>query len=310
MQKHVMVARFSNDGGKTNVGYMLIGAGFNISVMKAEDVTRLAAQNAIENMEVENGELKSTNGALKRYTCIDSTTQRFIGNCRAVILSRIEDGDGNLKGYQIFGANNVVQKIDISKAVQMAQNDMIVNGKLRNTSRGLIVASIGGEYPVWQMKEKSEAVNKEREVNIVMFRSALSNSGELVKSASIVVSYKNALEMKNDFVKLKESNDKLASQLKSLGYKGDDTLEIRACGNSIACEVRYIDFLTLTKGNGVKVTSSYAEGDTVICCRDLAGNESAIRLGEKNEILSKGTAETNNNVKRYAAVIKKEHLVK
>lgn len=310
MQKKVMVARFSTDGGKTNVGFMLIDEKFNISVLQRDAVCKLIMAKELENMEIANGEPTSTNGALKRYTCIDANTQRFIGNPRAVILSRIEDSDGNLKGYQIFGANNVVQKVSIEKAVQMAQNDMIVNGKLRNTSKGLIVSSISGEYPIWQIKDKIDEESREHLMNIVMFRSAIGRDGSTIKSVSVVVSYKNALEMRNDFAKLNESYTKLKDSLISNGYDSEDALNIRACGNSIACEIRFVDFQSIIRAKNVKVTSNFAGGDIVICCRDNNGNESAVKLGEKNEVIGKGTQETNDGVKKYAAIVTKENIGK
>ena len=75
-------------------------------------------------------------------------------------------------------------------------------------------------------------------MNIVMFRSAIGRDGSTIKSVSVVVSYKNALEMRNDFAKLNESYTKLKDSLISNGYDSEDALNIRACGNSIACEIR------------------------------------------------------------------------
>ena len=305
MAKQVMVARYSNDGGKTDIGYMLIDSGYNLHVVDTNAVMQLAARKMVENLEVENGIIKSTNGALKRYTCIDANTQKFIGNRRAVILSRIEVDDV-LKGYVIFGTNNMVQKISIEKAVDMAKCDMIVNGKLRNTSKGLIVSSIGGEYPIWQIKEKAQAEESIHKVNIVMFRSALSTSGDTIKSVSVVVTYDNALEMRNDCVKLSESNAKLKEALEKEGYGADDILTPKACGNSIACEIRFVDFQSLKRAKNVEISSSFADKGVVVCCRDRNENESAVQVGEKTVVINKGTQETNNGVKSYAAIVNKE----
>jgi hypothetical protein len=143
-----------------------------------------------------------------------------------------------------------------------------------------------------------------------MFRSALNKGGADVRSASILVSYKNAIKMKDEFVRLKGLSDKLTKELEGAGYSGDQ-LQLKACGNSIACEIKFIDFQTLIRAKGTTVSCNFTDGSgVVVCCRDTEQNESAIKLGTKAELLGKGTEETDNGVKKFAAIVKEEKLDK
>ena len=70
--------------------------------------------------------------------------------------------------------------------------------------------------------------------------------------------------MRNDCVKLSESNAKLKEALEKEGYGADDILTPKACGNSIACEIRFVDFQSLKRAKNVEISSSFADKGVVV----------------------------------------------
>lgn len=298
-----MVARLLKDGHDT--GYMLIDDKYNIRSVGVQECYNLAMSGLVKNLGVKDGSIISTNGALKRYTCIDVSTNTLCSYPRAVVLSRVEK-NGKLIGYNIFCKDSIVRFANVEIAVHMVKLDDVVNGKLRTTENGTIVSSIKGEYDIAEMGgNKSEEDNSKIKVKIVMLRSVIGDNNSVIRAATIALNYSNANKMRKHMELLEECNIKLD---KKIGNSIEDdipeevmsTLVTKSCGTMIVSEILYDDFKQFMRTNNIDLESNIPGDGVVVACRDSKGNESAIQLDEKPKILGRGTENTDKECKEYA----------
>lgn len=309
--KFTMVARLSTNNGKDDVGYILIDKMYNIKSLSNNECAQLIKKGLVTNMEIREGSISSSNGALKRYTCIDAKNNSLCSTPRAVVLSRVEK-DGKLAGYNIFDTNSMVRFVKVDMAVSMCQQDLIVNGKIRATENGQIVSSIKGEYEIAEVNTGSSSDESAVEMRVVMFRSITPDGVNSIKSVTVAMTYSNANKMSKQCMELKKLNEALNSKIKDSIKTGSvselitDTLPVKACGNTVAGEIPYDTFRKIVKSKNVKLLSNIKKDGTVVACRDLNDEESAIALKEKPEILGRGTEETDKLCKKYASEVLRE----
>ena len=98
MKNFTMITRHGSS--KDNItAYTLISSNYQTMTMPAKDLAEAISNNKIivNNMEVSNKGLVSTNGSLDKYTLINTQTNQVEGVARAVILDRVEQ-NGKLVG--------------------------------------------------------------------------------------------------------------------------------------------------------------------------------------------------------------------
>lgn len=304
-----MVARYVTGEKNETAGVLVLDENYKVIKLNTQKAMEFAMNDLISNLSVKNGELIGGNGSLKRYTSIDVHTNAIIGVPRSVVLSRLEDDkNGNLTGYIIYGANNVVAQVDVDTAVKLVQNDSLVNGKLRTTSKGLIVSSINGEYPTTPVLSQTKVADTSVEVDIVMFREAANEklNAEPVRSATIGLSYANALALKAEYPKLKEAASRLGAKLSIMGVD-PEIAEVKAVGSTVYVEIPFDSYLNIVARDNVKVSN--ANGSVVVCSRN-ASEESAVKVENgKMTVLGTGDEETQANIKAYIAKVV-DHLKK
>lgn len=221
MKYCTMVMRHGDPKASSNeMSYTLISDELNIKVMSGTELAKAINDSkiVITNMATSAQGLVSTNGAIKNYTTIDQRGN-IVGTPRCVILGRIEVND-KLKGYKVFTSNGVVAEINLDVAAKLAQVNGIANGKIRHTTEGDIVASIGGNYPLTNIKEdKKDTKASIPTVDVVFFGSALNDDKKITKFAGITVTSKDATTIASLYKTLSSDNEKLIGALRDkFGY--------------------------------------------------------------------------------------------
>ena len=215
MARLTMITRHGET--KSNVtAYTLINENYQTVVMPTTDLVRAISTGKITttNLAVSAKGLVSTNGALDKYTFINSKTNMVEGTPRAVILDRVEQ-DGKLAGYTVFTQNGQIRKLSVPDAAALAAKGLIANGKIRHTAEGDSVSAIGGTYPLTVIALDKAPQGK---VNIdIMFCCANVNDKEnAIGSATI-----RNIDWKNRTASL---DIKLVKNSTSKGY-GTDTIQ-------------------------------------------------------------------------------------
>ena len=148
MKNFTMITRHGSSKDAVSA-YTLISSDYQTVTMPVKELA--AAINskkiAVTNLGLSAKGLVSTNGALDKYTLINSQTNQVEGIARAVILDRVEQ-NGKLVGYTVFTQNGTLAEVNIADAAALASKGLISNGKIRHTQDGDIVSAIGGTYPL------------------------------------------------------------------------------------------------------------------------------------------------------------------
>ena len=239
MARLTMITRHGET--KSNVtAYTLINENYQTVVMPTTDLVRAISTGKITttNLAVSAKGLVSTNGALDKYTFINSKTNMVEGTPRAVILDRVEQ-DGKLAGYTVFTQNGQIRKLSVPDAAALAAKGLIANGKIRHTVEGDSVSAIGGTYPLTVIALDKAPQGK---VNIdIMFCCANVNDKENAKTKSMikyvgaVISGDSAVTMSKINDKLAENNAKIRANVAKLtGEKETASIALRRYG---ACNV-------------------------------------------------------------------------
>ena len=145
-----MVAR-CGDGKHSAIAYTLIASDYQIVNVSAEELKASIKDGScsVANMGIDqvSNELVSTNGAMDKYTLIDSASGMIVGQAKAVILNRVEQ-NGKLIGYTVFNQFGNMVEMSVVDASVLANKRLISNGKVKHTDSGDIVSAIGGTYPL------------------------------------------------------------------------------------------------------------------------------------------------------------------
>ncbi len=212
MMNYIMVARYGNNNSID--AYALVDTEGRIHIVKNNDLAKDIRDSRVNvaNMCIKDGKLQICNGSEKNYTLLDNVTGQVVGSAKAVILSRIEI-DGTLKGYVIFDANGNIRQISIEEAVGLAENKLVSNGKIRETSSGKIVQSIEGEYPRWKIETECNKVSGSLRIKILYFAQI---GGTDIKYAGVIIEDEVANEMTSIAKAVKESNSRIVERVKGV----------------------------------------------------------------------------------------------
>ena len=111
--------------------YTLISSDYQTVTMSVTDLTKeiKSGKMKVTNLSVEGSSIVSTNGALDKYTFINTDTGMVEGTAHAVILNRAES-KGKLIGYTVFTNTGNLAELSVAETVALAKNKLISNGKI------------------------------------------------------------------------------------------------------------------------------------------------------------------------------------
>lgn len=239
---------------KENItGYTLITSDYQTVQMSAKDLAAgiSGKKFVVTNMEVTPKGLASINGALDKYTFVNTATNQVEGTARAVILDRVEQG-GKLIGYTVFTQNGMLAELSVADAAALADKKMISNGKIKHTAEGNIVSAIGGTYPLREIP-MNKAPKGEASVNLMYFGTVV---GAPVDYFGAIISCTSATEMSKITDALSKSNAKvIATVAKVGGQHVRESLAIKRFGANSLYGVFEVAMLAKLSSAGAKVQS-------------------------------------------------------
>lgn len=303
MKNFTMITRHGSS--KDNItAYTLISSNYQTMTMPAKDLAEAISNNKIivNNMEVSNKGLVSTNGSLDKYTLINTQTNQVEGVARAVILDRVEQ-NGKLVGYTVFTQNGTLAELNIADAAALASKGLISNGKIRHTQEGDIVSAIGGNYPL-RIINFSEAPKGEITVDILYFSTVVGTSAEYLGA---IVSCTSATEMSQIINMLRKSNASIISEVtKVAGASAKESLSITRMGANSLYGVFSVDSLKkLIKANGKLRNQLGSITVSAIKYTNGEADEATVKVDSKWKVTSSDTAgsKAEATVKNYTKKI-------
>lgn len=196
---------------KDNISsYTLITPEYQTQTMSAKDLINAIKSKkvVVTNLTVGPKGLESTNGALDKYTFINTQTNQVEGTPRAVILDRVEQNN-KLVGYTIFTQSGNIAEVNVNDAAALANKKLISNGKIKHTAEGDIVSAIGGTYPL-RVIEVAKAPKGEISIEIMYFGTVVGASAEYVGA---IISCTSAAEMSKLTDVLSKSNARIIADV-------------------------------------------------------------------------------------------------
>lgn len=158
----VVVARIVEKEKMNVLGYRLVDCakvGADNAVLDVKtDILKNKIKDGLRVLNIgldEKGEIKSTNGALDRYTAVD-VKGTPLSNTSLVILFRAK------QGFICSNYSGECSYIDNNKAVSIATKYGIANGKVTTRGSKKVISSIVGEYP------EAPVEYKKREQEIIL----------------------------------------------------------------------------------------------------------------------------------------------
>lgn len=307
MKRLTMIAR--HGVSKTNVSaYTLITSDYQtIQMTQAEIVKAISDKKiTVTNLTIGAKGLEGTNGALDKYTFINSQTGMIEGTARAVILDRIEKKD-KLFGYTVFTEYGSIVELGTSFAVELCNKKLIANGKIRHTQQGDIVQSIGGDYPLREI-EIDKAPKGEITTDILYFGTIVDSNIEYVGA---IVSCTSAAEMSKISSVLNSSNAKvLAKAVKVAGQDVRKSLASKRMGATSVYGVFELEELTKIIKAGSKLHNKVGNV-TVSAIKYTKGepDEATVTLNSSWKPIDKSVANADSvteAVKNYTKKIVEE----
>ena len=303
-----MIVRHGTKAGVT--GYTLIKPDYTTERVDADALAKAIASGKckVTNLDVKDGKLVGTNGALDKYTLVSDEDGKVIGTARAVVLNRAEksvakDGKSKLLGYTVFTHTGSIAELSVADAVALCNKKLISNGKIRHTEEGDIVSAIGGNYPLREIKI-AEAPKGNTTVDIMYFGSTVNVE---TKYFGAIVSCTSAAEMSKLYDKLVESNSKVIAAVRKVGGNDvRDSLAIQRTGaNSLygVFEVKVFDAIVKS---GATVKNSL--GKILVCAtkydEDYNADESTVVFDKAFKVIDHTKAENDPSLdtkaKNYA----------
>lgn len=287
MKSFTMITRHGSSKDAISA-YTLISSDYQTVTMSVKDLSSAIASKKISvtNLDLSTKGLVSTNGAIDKYTLINSTTNKVDGIARAVILDRVEQ-KGKLVGYTVFTQNGTLAEVNIADAAALASKGLISNGKIRHTQDGDIVSAIGGNYPLRTL-EPTLAPKGEITIDLIYFCKVV---GVETEYFGAIISCTSATEMSKLTDILNKSNAKVINDIvKVAGQSVRESLNITRMGaNSLygVFEKSVLDKL-ITKS---KVKNKLgAITVSAIKYTDGEADEATVKLDSKWKVTSSDTA--------------------
>lgn len=286
---------------KENItGYTLITSDYQTVQMSAKDLAAgiSGKKFVVTNMEVTPKGLASINGALDKYTFVNTATNQVEGTARAVILDRVEQG-GKLIGYTVFTQNGMLAELSVADAAALADKKMISNGKIKHTAEGNIVSAIGGTYPLREIP-MNKAPKGEASVNLMYFGTVV---GAPVEYFGAIISCTSATEMSKITDALSKSNAKvIATVAKVGGQHVRESLAIKRFGANSLYGVFEVAMLDKLASAGAKVQSKL--GTLTVSAIKYANDgveEDTIKLSTDWKVIESNVSDsdTGRKVKTY-----------
>ena len=242
MKTFTMITRHGDN--KDNIqSYTLMSSDYQtITVDTATLMKNIASKSVVvNNMAIEGGKLVSTNGAMDKYTFINTANGNQVeGTPRAVIIDRVENKNGKLLGYTVFTQNGNLEEANIRDVVDLCSRKLVANGKVKHTQDGDIVSAIGGSF---NLKELSvaEAPKGEIKVDIMFFARTI---GAQPDYFGAIISCTSAAEKSKIIDALNKSNASvMSSVIKVAGQSVRDSLAIKRFGSNGVYGVFNIEIL-------------------------------------------------------------------
>ena len=307
MKTLTMITRHG-DNKDNVVAYTLISSDYQTVTVSAKDLENgiKGKKFAVTNMDVENGKLVSTNGALDKYTLININTNSIEGVAKAVILNRVEQ-NGKLVGYTIFTQNGILAEVNVVDAVTLCNKKLISNGKIRHTQDGDIVSAIGGNYPLRTIT-MDKAPKGEVSVNILFFGTTIGTDAQYFGG---IIECTSATEMsKLNDVLSKSSARVISTVAKVAGQEVRDSLGIKRVGANSLYGVFEISVLEKLVHNKSAVKSDM--GAILVSAVKYTGDkentaiEATVKLNKEFKPIKvdqSGSEEVDNKVKNLAKTI-------
>lgn len=188
---YAMIAVLVNNGNV--VGYRI----FEEATRKTLDIDNntvyglLSNGAIIDNIEIANGSIVGSNGALSRYSMIDANTKKMIDEkSKLVVLNRVEVG-GIQAGYTVVDGLGNCKRVKTEDAVKYSAEYGIANGKVVTQNGMPYISSINGNYAVETIK-----ANKKYVGNTVFGNSIINTGGMGIsrKEAEIEVDSSDAFK--------------------------------------------------------------------------------------------------------------------
>lgn len=240
MVTFTMVARIGRDIKEPASGFMLISNSYDTAMFTSEQLRKAIAEKSCEVINLDS-ELKATNGALNKYTMLDESTGAIIGKAYNVILNRVEK-DGKLVGYTMFTTAGKVVNVNVETAVSLARQQMISNGKIRETQTGAIVSSINGNYPLREIKV--EDAPKSAIHGLVMYMAVMNKQNKGLTYAGVLFQGTSVPQMQKFNSEVKVKNQAFISRVHDeIGLQ--DVKELEAVNRNMTMQFAVISLSTL-----------------------------------------------------------------
>ena len=256
-----MVARAGviNNQGKVvedSVIYSLIGEDYSVSTVPVAKLLQAMKKKEVEvtNLEVENGKIVASNGAMDKYPLVNLNTREFVGKQSAIILNRVELND-RLLGYTVFCADGVIREVNLPNALELYNTVGIANGKIRHTNSGDIISSIKGNYPLRVIDIKN-VESKEITFGTTFVTEAVGSISGSAAYVGVIISCDNAADMAKMIDKLVEENKKVIAAASKLGASKDSLQSLRLrreLGTSIYAVIPLKTYHTMVEKDNCKV---------------------------------------------------------
>lgn len=303
MKNFTMITRHGSSKDAISA-YTLISPDYQTVTMSVNDLSAAISSKkiAVTNLELSKKGLVSTNGALDKYTLINSQTNQVEGIARAVILDRVEQ-KGKLVGYTVFTQNGTLAEVNIADAAALASKGLISNGKIRHTQDGDIVSAIGGTYPLRTISF-SEAPKGEITTDILYFGTVV---GVPTEYFGAIVSCTSATEMSQIIHMLSTSNASVINEVsKVAGQSVRESLAIKRMGaNSLYGVFSIASLKKLLKANSKLRNQLGSITVSAIKYTDGEADEATVKLDSKWKVTGNDAAgsEATTAVKNYTKKI-------
>lgn len=303
MKNFTMITRHGSSKDAISA-YTLISSDYQTVTMSVKDLSTAISSKkiAVTNLDLSKKGLVSTNGALDKYTLINSQTNQVEGVARAVILDRVEQ-NGKLVGYTVFTQNGTLAEVNIADAAALASKGLISNGKIRHTQDGDIVSAIGGTYPLRTISF-SEAPKGEITTDILYFGTVV---GVPTEYFGAIVSCTSATEMSQIIHMLSTSNASVINEVsKVAGQSVRESLAIKRMGaNSLYGVFSIASLKKLLKANSKLRNQLGSITVSAIKYTDGEADEATVKLDSKWKVTGNDAAgsEATAAVKNYTKKI-------
>lgn len=303
MKNFTMITRHGSSKDAISA-YTLISSDYQTVTMSVKDLSAAISSKkiAVTNLDLSKKGLVSTNGALDKYTLINSQTNQVEGVARAVILDRVEQ-NGKLVGYTVFTQNGTLAEVNIADAAALASKGLISNGKIRHTQDGDIVSAIGGTYSLRTISF-SEAPKGEITTDILYFGTVV---GVPTEYFGAIVSCTSATEMSQIIYMLSTSNASVINEVsKVAGQSVRESLAIKRMGaNSLYGVFSIASLKKLLKANSKLRNQLGSITVSAIKYTDGEADEATVKLDSKWKVTGNDAAgsEATTAVKNYTKKI-------